>query len=64
MKTPDKALFCDRVTRVAIHELGHTMGLPHCSESKTCIMQDAASSVKTVDRSTSLCAGCRNLLNR
>lgn len=40
-----------RVGTIALHEVGHTMGLPHCSERK-CPMQDAEGSVKNTDTST------------
>ena len=48
-----------RMTQVAVHELGHTFGLPHCSEAH-CIMNDAEGSMAAVDASSgSFCARCR-----
>lgn len=48
-----------RVVTTAIHEIGHTFGLPHCRE-KRCVMQDAEGSIANTDSSTGhLGAGCR-----
>jgi len=48
-----------RVTTTAIHEIGHTFGLPHCRETR-CVMQDAEGSIKNTDSSTGhLGPGCR-----
>ncbi len=34
-----------RFKKVAVHEFGHNLGLPHCSD-KTCVMPDAVESEK------------------
>jgi archaemetzincin len=34
---PDKSLFCQRVFKEAVHELGHAFGLNHCENIK-CVM--------------------------
>lgn len=47
----------ERLARVAIHELGHTLGLPHCP-NQGCLMEDALGSVVTIDRETHLCERC------
>jgi len=48
-----------RLRRVATHELGHAMGLPHCA-SPGCVMNDACGAIRTVDRSTGrFCDSCR-----
>lgn len=47
-----------RLDTVVLHELGHTLGLPHCPV-KGCVMQDANGSIRTVDESTGhFCASC------
>ena len=43
--------------KVAIHELGHTQGLPHCPE-KTCFMRDAEGGNPT-DELTNFCKKCK-----
>ena len=63
IKTPNQALFNDRFIKVALHELGHTMGLPHCTFSRTCFMEAAEGTVKSVDRETRfLCSNCKKLI--
>ena len=65
LKTPYKPLFKERFIKVALHEIGHTMGLPHCTFSNTCFMESAEGSIKTVDRETkSLCTNCSKLLTQ
>jgi len=51
-----------RVIKVAIHEVGHVLGLPHC-KVPGCVMNDAEGTVKTVDHETGrLCDECRTFL--
>ena len=65
IKTPNKILFNDRFIKVALHELGHTMGLPHCTFSNKCFMQAAEGTIKSVDRETRyLCSNCKKLINQ
>ncbi len=65
MKTANKALFGDRFIKVALHELGHTMGLPHCTFSSTCFMEAAEGTIKSVDReSRYLCTNCKKSINQ
>lgn len=54
----DAALQTERLVRVATHETGHLLGLPHCTHSR-CLMQDARGAVATIDASTGrLCFRC------
>lgn len=46
--------------KVALHELGHTTGLPHCPE-KTCFMRDAEGGDPTGEES-GFCTKCKNYL--
>lgn len=53
----DDRLFFDRVTKEAVHELGHTYGIGHCS-NKNCVMFFSNSIIDTDNRSTSFCKLC------
>lgn len=65
IKTPNKVLFNERFIKVALHELAHTMGLPHCLYSNTCFMEAAGGTAKSVDRETkNLCANCKKLISQ
>ena len=51
--------FRSRFIKICCHELGHNFGLPHCSD-KSCIMQDAAETIKTIDNvKLNLCNSCK-----
>jgi archaemetzincin len=50
----------ERLAKVAVHEIGHTLGLPHCP-TRGCLMEDAMGKVVTTDRERDFCAKCRAL---
>lgn len=51
-----------RVVKVAIHEVGHVLGLHHCGTPK-CVMNDAEGTIKTVDNETGdFCDECQAFL--
>jgi len=54
----DKAKLLDRATKEAVHELGHTFGLEHCSNSK-CVMHFSNSLQDTDIKQVTFCGHCR-----
>jgi archaemetzincin len=50
----------DRLVKVSIHEVGHTLGVPHCKNTK-CVMTDAKGKGSTVDNASIwMCDDCKN----
>jgi len=39
----------ERLEKVALHEIGHNLGLKHCINNKECMMNDACGTVSQVD---------------
>jgi archaemetzincin len=53
-KARDAAHARERLAKVAVHEIGHSLGLDHCP-TKGCLMHDAEGKVLTVDDEYDLC---------
>jgi len=54
----DEKKYDHRLRTIAVHEIGHNLGLPHCKNIH-CIMNDANEHISTIDSSgTSLCQPC------
>lgn len=54
--------FYARLKKIAIHEIGHNLGLNHC-ENKLCVMQDAAETIATIDRvGFNICSDCKRII--
>ena len=51
--------FTLRMTKIALHEIGHNFGIDHCT-NHSCLMEDAEGTITTVDREQkALCVNCR-----
>lgn len=57
LKHPDNNIFIERVLKEAIHELGHTIGLAHCS-NPSCVMYFSNSITDTDQKSYMFCNKC------
>ena len=62
-KARSRAHATERLAKVAVHEIGHTLGLPHCP-TLGCLMEDAMGKVTTTDRERDFCPKCRGLAKR
>jgi archaemetzincin len=62
-KNREHVLF--RISNVAVHEVGHTFGLPHCDEHEVeCVMLDAEGGIENTDTSSGkLGPGCSTKLD-
>ena len=61
--TKEKIL--NRLEKVALHEIGHNLGLNHCLNSKVCMMHAADGTIKQVDREKVwFCEKCRKQIKK
>jgi archaemetzincin len=49
------------LAKVAVHEVGHTLGLDHCP-TRGCLMEDAGGLIRTCDREYDICRRCQSML--
>jgi len=57
-----KTNLLSQLNKLALHELGHTQGLPHCDNQK-CFMRDAEAG-NHFDEETDFCDSCKSFLKR
>jgi archaemetzincin len=55
---PDESLFLERAAKEAVHELGHSFGLDHCSNAR-CVMHFSNSLADTDLKQAAFCSLCR-----
>jgi len=57
LQTRNEQVLLHRLRTVVFHELGHNLGLTHCSNPH-CIMNDANEKISTIDNSDDFCPRC------
>ncbi len=63
LQSSDEAQYADRLTKLVMHEAGHTFGLHHHAENE-CVMRRDPSVVSLDDAPTTPCRRCRTKLQR
>lgn len=58
---PDRPLFEERLLKMAVHELGHTLGLRHCAGYR-CVMATSYSIERVDLKSLEFCSACKSQL--
>jgi archaemetzincin len=62
-KNASPKLFTERLHKVSIHEVGHNLGLHHCTQNPECMMSAAKGTIKLVDHEKIMfCYNCRNII--
>jgi archaemetzincin len=65
IKKTTKEKFTDRLIKVTLHEVGHNLGIPHCTFNKKCLMNDANGTVKQIDQEKIwLCDNCKKIIGK
>ncbi len=59
----DKKIFNERILKEAVHEIGHTLGLEHCSDYK-CVMYFSNTLMDTDKKNYNFCPNCLNILKK
>jgi archaemetzincin len=62
-KDVSEKVLLSRIRKVAIHEVGHNLGLNHCTKDITCVMHAADKKASQVDKEKELfCENCKREL--
>lgn len=60
LKHNNAATYFSRIQKICVHEIGHNLGLPHCTQDPKCVLQDAVETIKTIDNADLwLCPKCQ-----
>jgi archaemetzincin len=63
LQSGDRGLFENRLKKVILHELGHNLGLSHCSVD-TCLMSETNGDIVKLNKTGDYyCKKCRQKLN-
>ncbi len=62
-RTCNEDLFFSRVLSESVHEIGHTLGLEHCS-THPCVMNFSNSIEETDDKGFRFCSSCKSKMER
>jgi len=56
-------LLKERLQKISIHEIGHNLGLDHCTKNSKCLMCSAKGTIKQVDQEEMFfCEYCRKII--
>ena len=62
LRSPDEGRFRERVLKEGVHELGHTVGIGHCSDP-ACVMSFSNSLDEADAKGAAFCESCRSRLS-
>jgi archaemetzincin len=63
LSSKDRKIFNERILKEAVHEIGHTLGLGHCPDSK-CVMYFSNTLLDTDKKNSSFCPDCLSNLKK
>ena len=64
-KNASEKLILERLQKIVLHEIGHNLGLNHCTYDSHCLMNAANGTIKQVDKEKIwLCKKCCNQIKR
>jgi archaemetzincin len=49
-KNVSNSKFIERLRKVSLHEVGHNLGIDHCTKDPICLMNDANGTVRQIDK--------------